>query len=191
MKYRINNTRWTIIEGIVIMIFTLTGFSMLLSAFNGSVNFGTGESYYFNLRVWIFGAVIVLSLTHLFLGSKWKIRIIGFVASIAAIYGAFLVFGGVWGFMDAANTGVFKANSFWILFSVSTSAYADLTVGLNAKLIADSICYLIPAFTLVIIIFQMLYAGEADEFIKAFIEGLAIIIFLIAYSLVGGVQVAL
>lgn len=164
---------------------------MLWYGFSGAIDFGTGDAYFVNIRIWIFIIIGIFAVSHLFFGKNWKIRIYAALVSFGGVYVGFMALSATFGMFDAMNTGVFRADTFWILFSMNTSAYADLTVGLNAKLIADSICYLIPAFTLVIIIFQMLYAGEADEFIKAFIEGLAIIIFLIAYSLVGGVQVAL
>lgn len=177
--------------------FPLIGMLMLWFGFSGKIPFGEYGSaeYFMGLRIWIIIAIFFFVTSQLFIGKNWKRRIVATVVTFIGILLMLFITGSYFGLMnvtsgtpDAFNPPM-SAYSF--LFAVSTSAYADLTVGLNMKLVSDSICYMVPTFVFLVLIVQMLYAGEADEFIKAFIEGVMVIIFILLYSLVGGVPVYL
>lgn len=81
----------------------------------------------------------------------------------------------------------YNGSNAWVAFDVNTSAVADLTVGLNIKLISDSITYFVPSFTLFIIVIQILYAGEGG-FVPAVIEGFVLLLFIALYNFIGGFQ---
>jgi hypothetical protein len=171
------------------LIFVMSIFSLLMMywAASGQINFGTGVQEQLGQRLWFLGATLFFSLTQLLVWSDWKKRISFTIMYFVVISLVFIVIGMDQGQMSADSTGspVSFGQSIWIAFDVNTSAQADLSLGINARLVADAITVLIPSVVFMICLFQMLYAGEADEFIKAFMEGIACVIFIWIYSTTG------
>lgn len=166
----------------------IMGMLMLWVGFSGAIDFGTGVVATFNSMLYMFLAIGAFALSQLFIGKTWKRRIWAAIAVFVISTVLLIVFGVFTGVMSASEAGgQYSFSNTFVMFDVHTVASADLTFGLNAKLVADSINILIPAVTLTIIIFQILYAGESDEFIKAFIEAFALLMVIMAYTLIGGI----
>ena len=185
-KYPLLGRRNLLTTAITLVI---TFFSLLLMywAASGQINFGTGVAETISQRVWFLGAAFLFSLSQMFVWSGWKKRISFTLIYFVLISVVFIVIGIDQGQMsaDASGAPLSFGQSIWIAFDVNTAAQADLSLGINARLVADAITVLIPSVVFMICLFQMLYAGEADEFIKAFMEGIACVIFIWIYSTTG------
>jgi hypothetical protein len=179
-----------VIRGIKIVapaILWSLAFLIFVATYWGWIDFGGNAM---NQRIILFIGLAVFSLSHLFAGgekigmnTRLKIALGSFIFGVAV----FFVWGGNVAVNDAiASQSTINYNNFWVAFDINTDATAELTIGLNAKLIADTVCTIVPAVTFMVLIFQMIYAGESDEFIKAFLEGIAVVIFMLVYHLVGG-----
>ena len=179
-----------VIECILSTGLPILGMLMLWFGLSGAIDFGTGPGRTFNSILYMFAAIAMFALSQLFIGNTWKRRIWCTIAVFVGGVIMLIALGTFSGMMSASEAGVqYNFSNMFAMLDVHTIATADLSAGLNAKLIADSICTLIPALTLAIIIFQILYAGESDEFIKAFIEAWALLMIIIAYNLVGGIAI--
>ena len=177
----------TLIYGISASLLSISGLLMLWFGISGLIDFGTGTDRLTSLRVWVLLAIFLFSLAQAIIFDSIQKKAFAFIGTFIAILLVAFVLGGVLGIMDASSTGSnFYVGSFWLVFDTSMTAVGDLTVGMNIKLIADSIYYFVPGVAFFIIVFQLLYSGEADEFAKALIEGIAVAIFMIIYSLVSG-----
>lgn len=176
-------------EGCLMLGFFIVGMAMIWFGFSGNIDFGNNS---INSIIYMIVAIALISGSQFFVNSSLKTRVWTTISLFVACTIGLIVLGTVMGIFSAVDSGtVFSGYNMFIAFDVNMVASGDIGMGLNAKLIADSICTLIPSFTLVIIIFQLLYSDGTGEFIKALIEGFAIILFFIAYSIVGGVPVSL
>lgn len=188
---KIKSRLFTFLEGILSMACIFGGLAMLWFLFSGDIVFN--DSIYgiisFNVRTWVILSIALFSCSQLFIGKTYRRRILATLALFFGITLVFLVIGGAYGFMNAAGSGVFEPTSFWIIFNSfgGLKMYADIKPGLQVKTIVDFILYALPSVALLILIVQMLLAGDAHEFIKAFLEGVAVVIFIVLYTLVGGV----
>lgn len=170
------------------LLFSL-GLIMIFAGLQGLVDFGTGEARSWSIRAWILLALFLMSSTFFFIRNRWKTRILSFsIMFFPAVIVSFAL-GSYLGIMDALSGGQFSVGLPWILFDVSMTAVGDLTVGMNIKLIADSIYYLVPSVTFAVMVFQIFYSGEGDEFTKALIEAVVVIIIMWMYSTVSGMPI--
>lgn len=156
-----------ILGGLLLLLFTYTSFE--------GVEFANvwARRFYTFLALGLVSAGYALSWT----GTIRKL--VAFIASFLLLNLVFLIYGGI-NLYDANNP---DPNAFWGVYDTS---FAD--VGLGIKLIGDAAANIVPLALLCIIIYQVLYAGEADEATKALLEGGICLGFILAYNFVGGLE---
>jgi len=100
---------------------------------------------------------------------KWFAFVFIFLNIMFMLQGAYLSY-------DASNP---DPNAFFVVYD---AGFSD--IGLGVKLIADAADTLVPIIFLVLILYQILYAGEGDEATKALMEGGVAFGFIIVYKFV-------
>jgi len=190
MKGKIRFTKRGILLGVISALLFTIGWLMIGAGIRGLVDFGTGEVVT-SMRVWVILAIFLISLSPVIIRNDLKKRILSFILIFVGLIVIALVIGSFLGVFDAASGDTFSVASPWLMFDTSMTAVADLTVGMNMKLIADSIYYMVPSVAFFVLVFQIIYSGEGDEFAKALIEGIAVCIFMWIYSTISGMPIYL
>jgi len=191
MRGKIRFTKKGILYGLLSALLFTVGILMIGSGIRGFIDFGTGEVRLISIRIWVILAIFLISLSPVIIRNDLRGKILSFLTIFIGLIVIALIIGSFLGVLDAAGGGTFSVASPFLMFDVSMTAVADLTVGMNMKLIADSIYYMVPSVAFFVLVFQIIYSGEGDEFAKALIEGIAVCIFMWIYSTVSGMPMYL
>lgn len=175
-------------------LFIITGMILFWMTYAGYFYMGPAGTDFLIQRAIFFVGIGLCSSPALLVseGSDKKTRFLFFTILFIMLTLFFFLVGAYNGTQFNALMGEDTVESYdgtriWWAFDVHTSAVADLTVGLNIKLIADSITYFVPSFTLFIIVVQILYAGEG-AFIPAVIEAFVLLLIIAIYNFIGWFQ---
>lgn len=85
---------------------------------------------------------------------------------------------------DASNSFAQNISNTWVLYD---TGFAD--IGLGVKLIGQAANDIVPIALLCLIVYQVLYSGEADENMKSLLEGGVVLGFVLAFKFVGNLSI--
>jgi hypothetical protein len=176
----------TLVQVILQIVLLIGGFWLLLASSYNWISFGTSDYALWNRRIVIFLAIamISLSIAIMYPTSRTQnplVKVWVFGLSFVIFAGVLFAIGGSIGVFSAVaeDTRGYNAQNFWIGFDAGT----DIGLGVNVWLIADAIAYIFPIIVLTISIIQLYYAGEADEYLKALLEGAVGLGFMLVYAM--------
>lgn len=157
---------FTFVEALCAIGTALIGVLLFWWTYLGFIEFGGDISTIWGRRVLIFIGVALMSGGSFFVMNTWRKRIIVFIVSFISIGAVMFIMGGGIGYMDAQRTGEpMSTDSVWLAFD------ANYELGVTFVLIADAMSTLLPWVFFALVIYQVLYSGEADEQLKAVMEG--------------------
>lgn len=163
------------------------GFWILTATMFNWIDFGASDFAVWNRRILIFTsiAMIALGTAISYPTSKAKnpaIKIWVFALTFIVLSTVMFAIGGLAGYFSVLESGAtdetLDARSIWIAYDLS-----DIGLGINIRLITDSVAYAFPVVVIALTIVQLYYAGEADEYLKAVLEGVVGMGFLIVYAM--------
>lgn len=179
MGTRIKITKKGLIEGLVGCALLIVGFSVLIWTY-----FGTGNVDFvgnvWNRRFYTILSLALVSGGFAFAWNGWK-KLLWFGISFVALNIVFILAGGVLAYSASSP----NPNAFMILYDTD---WTD--IGLGIILISDAAGNLVPLVLLCLIIYQVLYSGEADENMKGILEGVVCLGFILAFNFIGGLQLS-
>ena len=156
----------TFIEAGMAIGTALIGVLIFWWAYLGQVYYGEGVNAMWSKRILVFIGITLMSGGSFFVMNTWKRRIVTFIVSFLSLAAVLVILGGTMGFFDATRTGDRQTvQDAWIAFD------ANYALGINFVLIADAMSALLPWIFFALVIYQVLYAGEADEQMKSIMEG--------------------
>jgi len=164
-------------EGVIGSILICFGMWLLLWTYTALQNVSFAGNIW-NRRIYTFMA---LGLVSMGFGMAWNgtlKKIIWTCITFGILTALLLLMGGIFSF-DALNPNY---NAYWVAFD---TGWTD--VGLGVKLISDAVKNIVPIALLCLIIYQVVYAGEADESMKGILEGVVCLGFIIAFNVFGNI----